>query len=79
MNSPSLGRLAAAAAVAALLAASPANAAIVPKDSADEVAQAIIADQSTLNLATTDWQDRPVETDPVTGLPTPAVDQRDRR
>lgn len=56
--------LAFAAALVAGALADPASGAIVPKDSADEIAQAIIDDPSTLNLATTDWHERPQTPDP---------------
>jgi hypothetical protein len=56
----------AAGAVAALGAGTvPAEAAIVPEYNPDTVAQAIIHDPSTLNAATTDWQEV------ATGLPVP--------
>jgi hypothetical protein len=40
--------------------ATSASAAIVPEDSADDLAQAIIHDPTTLDLAQTDWHERPL-------------------
>jgi hypothetical protein len=68
-----LALLATVAALAIGAFADAAMAAIVPKDSADEIAQAIIDDPSTLNLATTDWHERPRTNDPSEVTPEFAV------
>jgi hypothetical protein len=67
MNRPITRRLALLAAATACSAATlvaSAPAAVVPKDSADEIAQAIIDNPAVLDLATTDWFQRPLENDP---------------
>jgi hypothetical protein len=66
-----LALLTSVAALAAL--ATSASAAIVPKDSADEIAQAIVHDPSTLNLAQTDWHERPRTNDSTEPTPEFAI------
>ncbi|MDP9294667.1 MAG: choice-of-anchor L domain-containing protein [Actinomycetota bacterium] len=69
-----LALLAAATACSAATLVASAPAAVVPKDSADEIAQAIVDDPSALDLANTDWAERPLEDDPAApGSTRPAV------
>jgi hypothetical protein len=68
-------------AITACATAATAGAAIVPKDSADEVAEAIVDDPTTLDLDVTDWNERPTTDEgpgvtaavadaPLSGFPT---------